>query len=190
MYFENWKEEWKSIPNLLSIFRLLLVPIYLYLTLGADNKQDIYWAAGILIVSGLTDFADGQIARRFDQITNLGKFLDPVADKITQLALLISVAYHNSSIIWLVVLFVIKELFMLVAGAIGLKKKVYLQGAQWFGKVSTAIIYITIPILLIFPQIPEGFKQALFYLIGFYLALSFILYIREYWKMFNKSKND
>jgi len=106
------------------------------------------------------------------------------------LALLISVAYHNSSITWLVVLFVIKELFMLVAGAIGLKKKVYLQGAQWFGKVSTAIIYIAIPILLIFPDMPEGIKQTIFYCIGFFLALSFVLYIWEYWKMFTKNKND
>src|SRR5699024_6974255 len=105
MYFDNWKEEWKSIPNLLSLFRLVLVPLYLYLIFSAGTKNDIYAAAGVLIVSGVTDFADGQIARRCDQITDLGKFLDPAADKITQLALMISLAYFNPEVSWLVALF-------------------------------------------------------------------------------------
>ncbi len=190
MYFKNWKKEWKSIPNLLSLFRLLLVPVYLYLTLGAASKQDIYWAAGVLILSGLTDFADGQIARRFDQITDLGKFLDPAADKITQLSLMISLAHFNPEITWLVALFIVKELFMVIASAIGLKEKVYLQGAAWFGKVSTAIIYIAIPVLLLFPNLPQGFQKFLFYLMGFFLTLSFILYMREYWRMFHDNKSD
>lgn len=186
MYFDNWKEEWTSIPNLLSLFRLVLVPLYLYLIFSAGTKNDIYAAPGVLIVSGVTDFADGQIARRCDQITDLGKFLDPAADKITQLALMISLAYFNPEVSWLVALFIAKELFMVIAGAIGLKRKVNLQGAKWFGKISTAVIYVAIPILLLFPDISATIKNALFLVIAFFLAQSFILYIREYIRMFKE----
>lgn len=190
MYFNHWKKEWRSIPNLLSLFRLLLVPFYLYLIFHNDTKYGIYPAAAVLILSGITDFFDGQIARRYNQITDLGKFLDPLADKITQLALVLSLAHFNPGISWLVILFIAKELFMLVAGAIGLKRGVNLQGAKWFGKVSTAMIYIIIPILLLFPQISSSFKNILFLIIAFFLAQSFILYIREYQKMFHHHKNS
>ena len=80
----NWKKEILSIPNILSLFRLLLIPVYTVLFLRAERPVDYWWAAGILAVSTLTDMVDGKIARRFHMVTNLGKILDPVADKATQ----------------------------------------------------------------------------------------------------------
>ena len=82
--------EWKmNIPNALSLFRMALLPVFVILYLySADYGSLIYWAFGILILSGLTDSIDGIIARRFNQITDLGKLLDPMADKLTQLRLL------------------------------------------------------------------------------------------------------
>lgn len=79
----NWKKEILSIPNILSLFRLLLIPVYTVLFLRAERPVDYWWAAGILAVSTLTDMVDGKIARRFHMVTNLGKILDPVADKAT-----------------------------------------------------------------------------------------------------------
>ena len=88
----NWKKEILSIPNILSLFRLLLIPVYTVLFLRAERPVDYWWAAGILAVSTLTDMVDGKIARRFHMVTNLGKILDPVADKATQCTLLVCLA--------------------------------------------------------------------------------------------------
>ncbi len=77
----NWRKEIQTIPNLLSIFRILLLPIYLYFVL----RQSFYVAGAVIVVSGLSDYLDGVIARRYNQVTDLGKVLDPFADKLTQL---------------------------------------------------------------------------------------------------------
>ena len=93
----NWRKEIRTIPNLLSLFRVVLLPFYLYLV-----AQHSFYLAGVIIaISGLTDFLDGFIARRFNQITELGKILDPVADKLTQLFLILSMAWQRP-LIWLV----------------------------------------------------------------------------------------
>lgn len=81
--------EWKwNIPNLLSLLRILLVPVFVILyLLSSDERMDLmYWSFGVLILSGVTDSLDGIIARKCNQITDLGKLLDPVADKLTQVA--------------------------------------------------------------------------------------------------------
>ena len=81
---KNWKREYFSIPNLMGYLRIVLVPVYLWVYLTAQNSRDYYLAAGIMLVSFLTDLLDGQVARRFNMITEFGKVLDPVADKLTQ----------------------------------------------------------------------------------------------------------
>ena len=75
----NTKERF-SIPNLMGYFRLLLIPVFCYLYLA---KEAYHWAAGVVLLSSLTDLFDGMIARKFNMITNLGKALDPIADKLT-----------------------------------------------------------------------------------------------------------
>ena len=80
MIIKDWKKEVFTIPNLLSLFRLLLIPVYVVIYLNADSLADYYIAAAILAVSCLTDLVDGKIARHFHMISTLGKFLDPLAD--------------------------------------------------------------------------------------------------------------
>ena len=75
MYFKHWKKEIFSIPNLLSLFRIVLIPVYITIYLGARDQDDYYMAAAILAVSCLTDMIDGKIARHFNMITNVGKIL-------------------------------------------------------------------------------------------------------------------
>ena len=87
MFSWNWKKEILTVPNLLSLFRLALIPVYISAYLRAQTGQDHALAAGILAVSCLTDLLDGIIARRFHMISHVGKVLDPLADKLTQLAL-------------------------------------------------------------------------------------------------------
>ena len=95
MDIKDWKKEILSIPNLLSLFRLLLIPVYITIYLNARTKDDYFLAATSLAVSCLTDMIDGKIARRFNMITTVGKLLDPLADKLTQFALILCLSLRH-----------------------------------------------------------------------------------------------
>ena len=77
------KEDWFTIPNIMGYIRILLIPVFAWVYLHAESQSDYYIAAGIIGLSGLTDLFDGKIARKFNMVTELGKFLDPLADKLT-----------------------------------------------------------------------------------------------------------
>ena len=113
MFIKNWKKEVLTIPNVLSIFRLALIPVYVLIYLRAKTTADYFLAAAILAVSCLTDLIDGKIARHFDMITNLGKILDPLADKATQLSLIICLALKHTAIRYVLAVFFVKESFQL-----------------------------------------------------------------------------
>ncbi len=117
-------------------------------------RQSFYIAGAVIVVSGLSDYLDGVIARRYNQVTDLGKVLDPFADKLTQLFLILSMAWYRPWLWLLFGLFLIKEGFMFVAGLIGLSKNIKLSGAKWYGKVATAVIYVGMILLLLFPELP------------------------------------
>lgn len=178
----NWRKEIQTIPNLLSIFRIFLLPIYLYFVL----RQSFYVAGTIIVVSGLSDYLDGVIARRYNQVTDLGKVLDPFADKLTQLFLILSMAWYRPWLWLLFGLFLIKEGFMFVAGLIGLSKNIKLSGAKWYGKVATAVIYVGMILLLLFPELPTLWVRVIFAVITYGLLQSFVLYAVEYRKMFQR----
>ena len=81
MYIKDWKKEVFTIPNMLSLFRLLLIPVYVVIYLNATEAHEYFLAGSILAVSCLTDMIDGKIARKYNLITDFGKFMDPLADK-------------------------------------------------------------------------------------------------------------
>ncbi|MEG2419628.1 MAG: CDP-alcohol phosphatidyltransferase family protein, partial [Eubacterium sp.] len=141
-----------SIPNILSIIRLLLIPVFLYLYLKAKSPMDFLTVGLIILGSGLTDLLDGFIARRFNMITELGIILDPVADKLTQFAVILMLILRFPGILWLVALFMVKEIYMLVNDIKLLKKGKRFSGSLWAGKVSTATFFITAFLLVSFPQ--------------------------------------
>lgn len=178
----DWRKEIQTIPNLLSIFRIFLLPIYLYFVL----RQSFYIAGAVIVVSGLSDYLDGVIARRYNQVTDLGKVLDPFADKLTQLFLILSMAWYRPWLWLLFGLFLIKEGFMFVAGLIGLSKNIKLSGAKWYGKVATAVIYVGMILLLLFPELPTLWVRVIFAVITYGLLQSFVLYAVEYRKMFQR----
>ena len=132
-------------------------------------------------------FLDGFIARKFNMITNLGKIVDPVADKLTQAAIVFSLSLRFQWLIPVVVLFVIKEGVMGIMGVILLKKGKMLNGAKWFGKVSTAVLYVVMFILILAPNIQEQIANMLIVLSGFLLLMSFILYIPVYKKILSEA---
>ena len=138
--------EWKwNIPNALSVLRIALIPAFvtLYL-LGQD-----WWAFGVLLVSGLTDAVDGFVARRFNMITDCGKLLDPLSDKLTQVAVVICLTTRYTELLPLTVLCFVKESAQAIGGILLLRKKVQAQGAKWFGKVSTVLFYVTMLVIVL-----------------------------------------
>ena len=173
-----------SIPNILCYIRILLIPAFIYIYVNAKDTVDYYLAAIIILLSGLTDFCDGFIARKFNQVTELGKLIDPVADKLTQAAIIIALMFKFKWMFFLVVLFVIKELSMLINGIILLRKGKKLDGAMWFGKVSTAVFYFSTFIIISFPMLNSMVVNILMVISAFFMALSFIMYMIEYVKMY------
>lgn len=127
-----------TIPNLLSLLRLCLIPVIVWLYLVRGNQ----FAAGCLMVlSGLTDVMDGRIARRFHMVSDLGKALDPIADKATQAAVLICLIAKFPLMVLPLIFLLGKELCMAVIGILLIRKTGEVPQACWHGKVVTAVLY-------------------------------------------------
>lgn len=184
------KREIFSIPNLMGYFRILLIPLFSWMYCTADSTGDYYAAAVVVGVSGLTDMFDGKIARRFHMITELGKFIDPLADKLTQAALLICLAIRYPLMRAVLGLFVIKEGFMAVMGALLLPRGKKLDGAMWFGKVCTAVLYAVLFLLLLLPGIGTTAANVLIGICGAFLLFSFLMYIPVFRRMWKESEGD
>ena len=134
------KKEIFSIPNLMGYFRILLIPVFCYLYITAETEREYLYAALVVLLSSLTDLFDGKIARRFHMVTELGKALDPIADKLTHAALAICLATRYPMMWALIALMLVKEGYMGVMGIIFLKKGKMLDGAMWFGKTVCTFI--------------------------------------------------
>ena len=124
-----------SIPNLMGYFRILLIPVFSWIYIHADGVSDYYMAAVLVGISGLTDMFDGKVARKFNMITELGKFIDPLADKLTQGALVLCFAVRYPLMRAVLALFILKEGFLGIMGLLLLPRGTKLDGAMWFGKV-------------------------------------------------------
>lgn len=180
MFIKNWKKEIFTIPNLLSFFRLLLVPVYAYIYLNAVEDYQYLIAGTILAVSCLTDLVDGKIARRFDMVSTLGKILDPLADKITQFTLTLCLSMKYPILQKVLILFVVKELFQLTAGIINLRRGKMLPGALMAGKVCTTVLFISLIALVLFPNMPSRLIGAIALTDTFFLCVSFVKYLIAY----------
>ena len=130
----------KYIPNIISAVRILLVPVFIYLFFNYYESR-IYVPLCVFLFAGITDVLDGYLARRNNWITQLGKLLDPLADKLMQCSVLVCFAIKNADLWWLAGLFVAKELFMICGAIIVLKKIKVTVKSHWYGKLTTAAFY-------------------------------------------------
>ena len=155
-----------TVPNLLSFIRILLIPVFAVLFYkGQHEDKGIYllWAVVVLALSGLSDFFDGKIARRFNQVSALGKLLDPIADKLTQATIAVMLfftflhAEKNQTLrlfAWVFLLFIIKELVMLIGGLLMLMYDIRPGAAEIFGKAATMVFYLVMIAIMAFgPEI-------------------------------------
>ena len=173
-----------TIPNLLSFLRLLMIPLIVWLYVG---KHDWVGTAVVLVLSGITDVLDGFIARHFNMVSDLGKALDPVADKLTQIAVLGCLVTRYRTMIIPLCMLVVKELTDGILSLIILKKTGEVYGALWHGKVCTILLYATMILHVIWPDIPAGLSTALTVLCAVMILLSLLLYIRRNVKLLEEA---
>ncbi|MCL2827188.1 MAG: CDP-alcohol phosphatidyltransferase family protein [Oscillospiraceae bacterium] len=140
----------RHIPNILSSFRIVLIPFFVLKVI----QGNMFAAALLLILSALTDMLDGFLARRFGWVTNVGKVLDPVADKLTQISVCVLFAIHLAEFWFLFAILALKELTIMLFSAYLVKNRVQLEGARWFGKLTTALFYTSMILIALFPALP------------------------------------
>lgn len=160
-----------------------MIPIIVWLYLIEKNP---YAAATVVILSGLTDVADGIIARKFNMISDFGKILDPIADKLTQVALIVSLSMTYEKMLWLVGLFIVKESIVSLLGYITLRNTDSVESAKWYGKLSTFVLYASIIVLILFPSMPAWTADTIIIFSSAVLCLSLVMYTRFFIKILCK----
>ena len=189
-----------TIPNLLSLIRILLIPVFAYLFY---NDQKIA-AVVVLALSGLSDMFDGKIARRFNQISALGKILDPVADKLTQISIAVMLfidfrTAENEMINafgWVFLVFLIKEGVMIVGGLVMLLLKIRPGAAEIWGKVATLVFYVGMTVIIAFgPEVgalkdfftlPEIVTGIIVVISAIMTVIAFLSYCPEIYRQFKE----
>lgn len=189
MFMLNWKKEVFTIPNILSFFRLLLIPVYIYLYLTAQSTAQYVAAGLVLALSCLTDMIDGRIARKYHMISKIGMLLDPVADKATQATLLVCLSMKYPILYPVLGLLVIKESFQLIALIIAFLNGKMLPGALPVGKVCTTVLFVSLIAIVLFPDIPSKIVDLIAVVDACFLGVSFVCYICAYYGK-NKKVQD
>lgn len=177
-----------TIPNILSFVRLCLIPVIVWLYFGTED----YLLTGIfVIISGITDVVDGFIARRFNMISDLGKVLDPIADKSTQIVVMVMLAISFPLMLIPIILTVIKESFMAISGYMVIKKCGIVLGANWHGKVATFALTVVMCLHLVWYSIDPTVSLILILICSALILLSLTLYAkRNFGYLLGKNKAE
>ena len=161
----------KNVPNILSSIRICLVPVFVLAYFCESGSVKIA-AAAVYAVASVTDFLDGFIARKYSLISNLGKILDPVGDKLMTLAVLTCITVDEVIPVWAVLVAVFKEALMLIGSAVIRKREGgAIPSSNIIGKTSTVVFFVVCVTLMLFEQIPENIATIM---ISFALALMLI----------------
>lgn len=181
-----------TVPNAISLARLLITPFFAYFFLN----DEIVIAAILLIISGLSDMLDGVIARKLNQITELGKMLDPLADKVTQGVIALCLAIKIPEIRIILIIFIVKELIMLCGAVYLLKNKKRPTAAKWYGKTATVLFYISVIVIVamhtffdIKPIAFEIIANGLLIITAVFMLYSLFKYIKLFFEIV-KSDDD
>ena len=173
---ENGKDARKrifTIPNLLSVIRLLMLPVIVYLYVF---RHDVWGAAIVLVISAVTDIVDGWIARHFNQVSDLGKILDPIADKLTQFTMLCCLVTTWPNMILPVAMLFIKEIADSITSLWVIRRTGTVLSAEWHGKLATVIVHSTVVIHVIWRAIPPVLSDILIGMSVGTMLLSLIMY--------------
>ena len=163
-----------TIPNILSAFRICLIPVFMYLYI---KQHDYKMTCAVLLISGLSDTLDGFIARHFNMISDLGKALDPIADKLTQFAMLMCLVSRFPMMLIPLLVLVVKELFCGLTSLMVIKKTGVVLPANWHGKLTTFLLYAMMCLHLVWINIPASVSYVTITVCTAVMLMSFVLYI-------------
>lgn len=166
-----------NIPNLLSLFRLALVLAFCGVFFWPDQRARL-WAAGVYVLASITDVADGYLARRWNQVTRLGRILDPLADKLMTFSVVICITAVGLIPIWVVVIFFCKELLMGLGALTMYRKLDDVISSNYLGKGATVAFFVVCVLLMVFPQISKEWATGM---IGVALLLTLAAFFRYLW---------
>ena len=169
----------KYVPNTLTILRFILIPFIIYFISTGRYIEAIIF----LVLSGLTDVLDGYIARKFYCITNFGKLVDPLADKATQVSILISLNIIGVVDFWIILVVFIKEILMIIGSAF-LYGKETVVSSKWYGKLATVIFYIAIAcsIIVKYFNLEFNFSTYIYYLALIATLFALLIYFKVFYK--------
>lgn len=181
------KKQILTVPNVLSMLRIVMIPVIVWLYAVEKNYG---WAGGLLILSGVTDVVDGFIARRFRMISDLGKVLDPIADKLTQATMLACLLMRFPLMALPLAMMVLKETFMSVTGLLVIRRTGVVISADWHGKAATVLLYATMVVHIFWEDISESQSALLIGAAMVMIAISFFLYGRDNVNALKKEKAE
>ena len=170
---DKYQKKILTIPNILSFFRICLIPMIVWLY---NYKQDYSLTLLVLLLSGVTDIVDGIIARKCNMVSDFGKAFDPIADKLTQMAMLFCLVSRFPYMAVPLVLLVVKEVFTGITALVSIKKTSTIKGAVWHGKMTTVSLYLMMAVHLLWYNIPKTFSLIMVGICIGIMLMSFIMY--------------
>lgn len=174
-----------TIPNILSVCRILLIPVFIWTYCCRRQYWKAFW---ILVVSGATDLVDGFIARTFHMVSDLGKALDPLADKLTQGAVLLCLGSRYPQMFFLAGLLVAKEIITGLMSLSAIYKTKEVKSADWHGKATTGLLYFTMLLHILWGNISQTISIFLTLICVVVMAISFIMYFRRNMSLLRKAR--
>ncbi len=183
----KYKDKIITIPNLLSFFRIALIPVFVWLYIF---KEDYLWALIVLAISWFSDLLDGYIAKRFNMISDFGKGIDPIADKLTQAAVLFCLIFRFELMLIPFGLLILKELVLGVMSFLVIKKTSDVPSALWYGKVTTALLYAMMVIHVIWYNLPNIVSYLLIFTTVGFMGISLILYSVQHIRILLKKEEE
>lgn len=184
------KKDIFTIPNILTYIRILLVPVFVLVYTNSRSLSGHIWAIAIVAISALTDVVDGIIARKYNMITDLGKIIDPIADKAMQFAMIFCVVVRYRLIWILFAIYAVKELVSLAFSSYLFKRGKHIEGANWAGKLCTVVLYAVMLALIAIPKIPDRIVKIMIAVSGAFMVLAFIVYMSAYIRLLIELKNE
>ena len=171
-----------TIPNIISFFRLMLVPLFVITYFHEAEYNTYFWSIIIVLVSGASDIIDGVIARKYNMVSDVGKVLDPIADKLTQVVIIMCLAVKHPLIIPMFAVLFIKELLTLFAALHLLSKGTKPISSKWFGKLSTVVIFATMFYTIIVDRF--NYPEIILYILIVLSIICMLISVGGYFKLF------
>ena len=184
------KKDIFTIPNILTYVRILLVPVFVLVYTNSRSLSGHIWAIAIVAISALTDVVDGIIARKYNMITDLGKIIDPIADKAMQFAMIFCVVVRYRLIWILFAIYAVKELVSLAFSSYLFRHGKHIEGANWAGKLCTVVLYAVMLALIAIPKIPDRIVKIMIAVSGAFMVLAFIVYMSAYIRLLIELKSQ